>query len=354
MRKLKIICVVIFFILYSQITIANTSELVDVIEHVKRSVTLILIYANDNSTKQLSPRGTCAGFVINGQGHVLTNYHCVHKQEHLKLFYYDEEDLEEYDVEVIGTDPLADLALLRVFNQAKNVPNLKIIDNVSTLKDGMNVFAIGHPMGLPWSVSRGILSSTKRIARHPYIKAIQTDAAMNRGNSGGPLVNMQGEVIAINSLIISKNAQNAGLGISIRADIITSSLKKMINGEIVERPAIGVMVASFSTPNRRKQFLAKNPDIKSRIPNTFGLLITTKTDLPSGLHYLDMVVAINGIPMNNQLEYADELIKYKVGDHIKLLVIRKQRFKIVDIILKVLPIPVDKIYDSFLESNDDQ
>ena len=96
-------------------------------------------------------------------------------------------------------------------------------------------------------------------------------------------------------------------------------------------------------------FLANNTDIKSIIPNTFGLLITTKTNLPSGLHYLDMIVAINGIPMNNQLEYADELIKYKVGDHIELLVIRKQRFKIVNALLKVLPIPVDKIYDSFLK-----
>jgi serine protease Do len=342
---------VIFFILYSHITIANTSELVDVIERVKESITLIIIYAYDNSTKNLSPKGTCAGFVINEQSHVLTNYHCVHKQKHLKLYYFDEEDWKEYNVEVIGIDPLADLALLSVPNRIQKVPHLKIIDNVSSLKDGMNVFAIGHPMGLPWSVSRGIISSTKRIARHPFIKAIQTDAALNRGNSGGPLMNLQGEVIGINSLIISKNAQNAGLGISVRADVIKASIEKMIKGEAVERPAVGIMVASFSNTNARKQFLANNTDIKSIIPNTFGLLVTTKTDLPSGLHYLDMIVAINGSPINNQIEYAEQLIKHKVGDHIELIVIRKQRFKIVDVLLKVLPVPIDKIYDSFMKRN---
>ena len=349
MRKLKILCIVIFFILYSHITIATTSELLNVIERVKESITLIVIYVNDNSTKSLSPRGSCAGFVIDEQGHVLTNYHCVHKQEHIKLYYYDEEDWEEYEVTVIGTDPLADLALIRVSNRTKKVPHLTIVDNVSTIREGMSVFAIGHPMGLTWSVSRGIVSSSKRYARHPYVKAIQTDTALNRGNSGGPLMNMQGEVIGINSLIISKNAQNAGLGISVRADIIKASIEKMINGEKIERPAIGVMVASLNNINARKKFLADNPDIKSTVPNTFGLLIISKTDLADGLRYLDMIVAINSVPINNQLEYADELIKYKVGDYIKLLIIRKQRFIIVNVPLKVLGVPVDKLFDKAMQ-----
>jgi S1-C subfamily serine protease len=349
MRTIKIISLVIFFILYSHLIIANTSELLDVIEKVKESITVIVIYTTDNSTKILSPRGTCAGFVINDRGHVLTNYHCVHKQKHLKLYYYDKEDWGEYDVEVIGTDPLADLALLNMPTQTTKVPYLKIVDNVSNIRNGMSVFAIGHPMGLPWSVSRGIISSTDRYARHPFIKAVQTDTALNRGNSGGPLMTLQGEVIGINSLIISKNAQNAGLGISIRADIIKASIKKMVAGEQVERPAIGVAVASLNNVNVRKKFLVNNPDIKSIIPNTFGLLITNKLDLPNGLKYLDMIIAINNIPINNQLEYSDEIIKYNVGDYINLLIIRKQRFKIVKVPLKVLTVPVDRIFDSFMK-----
>ena len=315
---------------------------------VKESITVIVIYSTDNSTKLLSPRGTCAGFVVNDQGHVLTNYHCVHKQKHLKLYYYDKEDWGEYDVEVIGTDPLADLALLNIPTQTTKVPYLKIVDNMSSIRNGMSVFAIGHPMGLAWSVSRGIISSTDRYSRHPFIKAVQTDAALNRGNSGGPLMTLQGEVIGVNSLIVSKNAQNAGLGISVRADVVKESIKRMIVGEQVERPAIGVSVASLNNVHMRKKFLANNPDIKSTIPNIFGLLITNKLDLPNGLKYLDMIIAVNSIPINNQIEYSDEIIKYKVGDSINLLIVRKQRSKIVKVSLKVLVIPVDKLFDSFM------
>ena len=344
MKNLKKSCVLFFSVLCFSVTIAlaNISE---VIEDVKESIVVILLNTGEDLTNN-SPSGTCTGFVFNEVGHILTNYHCVHKQSVLRLFYFDEDDWEEYDVEVVGIDPLADLAVVAVPRREKPVPYLKLAESIDQIKEGMKVFAVGHPMGLPWSVSSGIISSTKRYSRHPFIKAFQTDAALNQGNSGGPLLNMKGEVIGINSMIVSKNAQNAGLGIVIRADIIKESLKSMIAGKKVTRPAIGIQIMTLPTPRARVNFLKKNPNLKVTIPNSFGLLVREAENLPAGLKSWDQIIAINGEPINNSLEFSDELIKYKVGEEIIIMVIRNKRNITLEVTLKELEIPVDKIYDN--------
>ena len=102
---------------------------------------------------------------------------------------------------MVGRDPLADLALLEVIDPPKTVPPLRFAEELP--KNGEDVFAMGHPMGMAWTVTKGIISSTDRHARHAFIKALQTDAAINVGNSGGPLLNMKGEIVGINTLIIS-------------------------------------------------------------------------------------------------------------------------------------------------------
>ena len=205
-------------------------------------------------------------------------------------------------------------------------------------------------MGMAWSLSKGIISSTERYARHPYIKSVQVDAAINKGNSGGPVFNDKGEIIGIATLMISKNDQNAGVGIAIRADIAEKSLAVMLEKGKVDRPALGIrIIPLYGKDNQREKILKDNPDINTSIPNTYGLLISDQnkpTDpLPKGLQAWDTVIGINNIAINNDVEFADQLGKYKIGDTVSINILRDKRFIQVDnITLKVFPVLTDKMY----------
>ena len=195
-----------------------------VIKKVKESVVILSMNPNADPETDPTKTGLCSGVVIDDVGHILTNFHCVYKQNYLRLYYYDQEDWQNYEVKVIGTDPLADLALLEVIDKEEPIPFLSFADNTKDIESGKEVFALGHPMGMAWTVTRGIISSTERYSRHPFIKTLQTDAAINKGNSGGPLMNMRGEIIGINALIISRISENAGVGLAIRGDIVKTSV----------------------------------------------------------------------------------------------------------------------------------
>ena len=344
MEKLKrvfLLCFSIFIfsgVLYSE-TISP-----EVIEKVRESI--VLLSSNESSTPSAqSPNALCAGVVIDEIGHILTNFHCIYKQKIINLYYYDENDWKEYEVKVVGKDPLADLALLEVPKRTKKVPYLKITD-VDDIQLGMEVFAFGHPMGMAWSLSRGIISSKDRHSRHPYIKSLQTDAAINKGNSGGPLLNLKGEIVGINTLMISRNQQNAGVGISIRSDVVKNSLVKMLERGRVDRPAIGVMIISLlGRENQRNTLIKDNPELKKILPNTYGLLIRKDpAELPVGIEVWDTIVGVNNIPVNNGVEFSDQLIKYNIGTKIKLTLIRNKRYIQVEVPLKVLPVPADLMY----------
>ena len=163
-----------------------------IFKRVKESVVILSMNPNVDPDTDPSQSALCSGVVVNDIGHILTNFHCVYNQNYIKLFYYDKEDWQTYDVNVIGLDPLADLALIEVIGKKESMPYIKFADNTENLSEGTEVFALGHPMGMPWTFSKGIISSNERYARHPFIKVLQTDAAINVGNSGGPLLNMKG------------------------------------------------------------------------------------------------------------------------------------------------------------------
>ena len=188
----------------------NNNDFSSVIERVKASIVYVMASDLEDPTTNPAQNSACSGVVVE-KNYIITNYHCIHNQKFLRIFYWDENDWEEHEVSIIGRDPLADLALLEVTDRETPAPFLKFAEG--ELKAGDEVFAMGHPMGMTWTVTKGILSNTDRFARHPYVKAVQTDAAINRGNSGGPLMNMKGEIVAINSLMISKVNENAGIAI---------------------------------------------------------------------------------------------------------------------------------------------
>jgi len=347
MEKLRRVLLLCFSILiFCGVSVQAITK--EVIEEVRRSV--VLLSLNTLKNPPVNARNAlCSGTVINEQGHILTNFHCVYKQKTINMYYWDEDDWHEYNVKIIGEDPLADLAILEVIGLTRKVPYLKFAKK-DDIYSGEEVFAFGHPMGMAWSLSKGIISSIERYARHPYINSIQVDAAINKGNSGGPVFNEKGEIVGIATLMVSRTNQNAGVGLAVKGDLAEKSLAVMLEKGKVNRPALGVMIIPlFGKANQREKIFKDNPDINTSIPNTYGLMISNKnkpTDpLPKGLKAWDTIIGINDIAINNDIEFAEQLGKYKIGDTVSLNILRDKRFIQVDnITLKVFPVPTKLMY----------
>ena len=357
MKSIKYYSLICFFILCVPFNISateNDNVLVDardalkfesVIERAKKSVVLLSMNPNVDPETEPKKSGLCSGVVVDDIGHVLTNFHCVYNQNYIRLYYYDEDDWQNYEVNVIGLDPLADLALIKVIGKEEPIPHLEFAEDAGKIKSGTDVFALGHPMGMAWTVTKGIVSSTERYSRHPFIKALQTDAAINKGNSGGPLLNMKGEIVGINALIVSKNQQNAGVGLAIRGDIVKKSFESMLVTGRVDRPAVGIMIMPLAQGKQRNKIIKEYPKLKPEfIPNTFGVFVRPDEHLPKGLKKFDTIIGVNGEMTNDGLQFSDELYKYKIGETITLTIIRKRRYLKIDVPLKVFPVNADKMY----------
>ena len=347
MEKLKLFVLLCFSIL---VFFVNPAQAIDkeVIENVKRSVVLLSVNKL-NEPPVTTPNSLCSGMSINEKGYILTNFHCVYKQETINLYFWDENDWTEYQVEVIGEDPLADLALLKVIGLERKVPYLKFSKS-EDIYTGLEIFAFGHPLGMAWSLSKGIVSNNERYARHPYIKSIQVDAAINKGNSGGPIINEKGEIVAVAALMVSRTNTNAGVGLGIRADVAKKSLAEMLLSGKTDRPALGVKVIALTgKKSQQKEILKRHPSINTTIPNSYGLLISDDNEptnpIPEGLKPWDTIIGINDVLINTDVEFADQLIRYKIGEKITVNIIRNKRYMTVgDITLKTFTVPTDKLY----------
>jgi len=352
MKSIKYYSLICFFIIFSCVpfNISATEnedepKFESVIERAKKSVVILSMNPNVVPETDPSKTGLCSGVVIDDIGHVLTNFHCVYNQNYIRLYYYDENDWQNYEVNVIGLDPLADLALISVLGKEEPIPHLEFADDMKNIAAGTEVFALGHPMGMAWTVTKGIISSNERYARHPFIKAIQTDSAINKGNSGGPLMNMKGEIVGINALIISRISENAGVGLAIRGDVVKKSFESMLTTGRVDRPAVGIMIMPLSQRNQRDKIIKDFPKLKPKfIPNTFGVFVRPDVNIPRGLKKFDTIIGINDVMTNDGLEFSDEVYKYNIGDTVTLTLVRKQRFLKVDIKLKVFPVNADLMY----------
>jgi len=358
MKSIKYFSLICFFILcvpFNISAIENDNVLVtardelkfeSVIERAKKSV--VILSTNPNVDPETAPKqtGLCSGVVIDEVGHILTNFHCVYNQNYIRLYYYDEDDWQNYEVNVIGLDPLADLALIKVIGKEEPMPHLEFAEDAGKIKAGTDVFALGHPMGMAWTVTKGIISSTERYARHPFVKAIQTDSAINKGNSGGPLMNMKGEIVGINALMMSRTTQSAGIGLAIRGDVVKASYETMSVHGKVDRPAVGIQVMSVGTKKLKDIILKKFPDLKPEwIPNTRGLFVGSENkDNPKNIKQFDTIIGIGGVLVNTGLQFSDELIKYGVGETIFVMIVRKKVHLTVEATLKVFPVEPEKLY----------
>ena len=188
------------------------------------------------------PRGGVSqgtGFLISGDGYVLTNHHVVEGADDIVVRLGDRNELK---ATLVGSDPLSDIALLKV--EGKGLPVLRIGDSRS-LKPGQWVVAIGSPFGFDHSVTAGVVSGVGRRSLDPsqqYVPFIQTDVAINRGNSGGPLLNTRGEVVGVNSQIFSNSGGYMGVSFAIPIEVAMNAVRQLRDTGKVVRGQLGVRI----------------------------------------------------------------------------------------------------------------
>ncbi len=196
---------------------------------------------DEDDAPRREARGAGTGFIISGDGRIVTNAHVIEDADRVEVTLTDGRSLE---AEVIGMDRATDVALIQI--EADALPTLAF-GTSGALKVGQNVIAVGNPFGLGNSVTTGIISALGRDLRAgPFDDFIQTDAAINRGNSGGPLLNPEGEVIGMNTAIISPTGGSIGLGFAVPSEMVQEIVADLSDDGTVSRGWLGVQIAPVS------------------------------------------------------------------------------------------------------------
>ena len=262
--------------------------------------------------RQEKRSGEGSGFFISDDGYILTNNHVVKDAVKVKIFNLDN---EEFTAKIVGTDPKTDLALLKI--STKNVPFINLGDS-SAVEVGEWVLAIGNPFGQDLTVTSGIISATGRqLGMAQYEDFLQTDAAINMGNSGGPLINMKGEAIGINSTILTPSAGNIGIGFAIPANMAKKVVADLKTKGKVVRGWFGIQIQNISEGD------AKDLDLP-----TAGVLVSrVEENSPAqraGLKRYDLIVAINGKAVKSAADLQMEIANSAPGDEISVAIYRNR------------------------------
>lgn len=180
--------------------------------------------------------GAGSGSILDKQGHVLTNFHVIEGAQRARVTLYTG---TSYEATLVGHDAPNDIAVLRVAAPAEELFPIEFGDS-SRLKVGQRIYAIGNPFGLDRTMTIGIISSLNRSLGRSFRSMIQVDAALNRGNSGGPLLNSRGRLVGMNTAIASSTGENTGVGFAIPANTLARVVPQLIENRRVVRPDIGI------------------------------------------------------------------------------------------------------------------
>lgn len=256
--------------------------------------------------------GSGTGFVVRNDGYIVTNNHVVANAGKIEVSF---QNGKTYDAKVIGTDAFSDLAVLKI--DGKNLPTLDF-GNSSKVRPGEFSIAIGSPMGFKHTVTFGIISAVGRDVRdiNGNINFLQTDAAINKGNSGGPLINIKGEVIGVNTAIITKGfAQN--IGFAIPADIARNVIDDLIKDKIVHRPWIGIAMAEVN--EQIAESLNLPPDTKGV---AVGEVFKGSPAGAGGIISKDVIQKMDGKTVESPKEVRDYILSRKVDQLVKINLLR--------------------------------
>ncbi|BBA85306.1 serine endoprotease [endosymbiont of Sipalinus gigas] len=282
-----------------------------------------LFNRNNNKYKQFEGLGS--GVIINSKkGYIVTNNHVVNGANLIKVQLYDG---REFNAKLIGCDEQTDLALLRIFS-FNDLVEIKIADS-DNIRIGDFVIAIGNPFGLGQTVTSGIISALGRSGLNidGLENFIQTDASINKGNSGGPLINLNGELIGINTAILAPNGGNIGIGFAIPSNIVTNLSKQIINYGEVKRGQLGIRGTELNFD------IAQALNINIRQGAFVNEVITGSAADKSGIKAGDIIISINNKPIKSFSELRVKIGITSPGETIKLGILRNNKIKFFSVIL---------------------
>ena len=267
---------------------------------------------------QLQPAGSGTGFILTEDGYIITNNHVVEGSDELLVIF---EDGTEVDAELVGTDPLTDLAVLQVDGE---VPATVELGDSGELRVGESVIAIGSALGeYTNTVTQGIVSGLGRTLESQtgasLENMIQHDAAINPGNSGGPLFNMQGQVVGVNTAVVRQAAAGVdaeGLGFSIPSNTVMEIANQLIENGTVERPYLGISYQLLSPQ------LAASLDLGIDQGALVQEVVPGGPSAEAGLEANDVIISIAGEEINEDTSLQDVLFQQQPGDTVDLEVYR--------------------------------
>lgn len=283
--------------------------------------------------KYIQPiKGAGSGVIISPEGYIVTNNHVIENADKIEVTLNNK---KTYTAELIGRDPTTDLAVLKI--EANNIHHL-IYGNSDNLRIGEWVLAVGNPFNLTSTVTAGIVSAKSRdinilgsdpITNMSSIESfIQTDAAVNPGNSGGALVNTKGELIGINTAIKSNTGSYAGYSFAIPSNIVRKVVNDIIEFGNVQRAYIGVSIQNIT------QELAEEKDIEDLNGVYINGLAENGSAKDAGIKEGDIVKAINGIAVKNANELQAKVGEYRPGDEIEVSLLRGEKEITKKVVLK--------------------
>ncbi|WP_261885918.1 Do family serine endopeptidase [Vibrio pomeroyi] len=276
-------------------------------------------------TRERPFRGLGSGVIIDAKkGHIVTNYHVINGADDIKVKLYDG---REYDAELIGGDQMSDIALLKL-EKAKNLTQIKVADS-DKLRVGDFSVAIGNPFGLGQTVTSGIVSALGRsgLNLENFENFIQTDAAINSGNSGGALVNLNGELIGINTAILGPNGGNVGIGFAIPSNMMKNLTEQILDFGEVKRGMLGVQGGEVTSE------LAEALGYESSKGAFVSQIVPDSAADKAGLKAGDIIVSINGKRIDTFSELRAKVATLGAGKQIELGVVRDGKSKTFDVTL---------------------
>lgn len=288
------------------------------------------LFGNGNARKSQPVLGSGSGVIISSDGYIVTNNHVVKGSNLISVILYDK---RSYDAEVVGQDPVTDLALLKI--DEEDLPKMDMGDS-DALKLGEWVLAVGNPFNLTSTVTAGIISAKARTLglsnnRMSIEAFLQTDAAVNPGNSGGALVNEKGELVGINTAIESRTGSYSGYSFAIPVAIVKKVVGDFIKYGKVQRAFLGVSIQSVDAALAKDKGLEKIEGIFISDVNSGGAAYR------AGVQPGDVLLSINGKKVNANSELLEQISKYQPGDKIRVLIKRDEKKKQFEILLRNKP-----------------
>jgi S1-C subfamily serine protease len=291
-----------------------------------------------------------SGFVIDKGGHIVTNYHVIEGARSVSVSFSDNESMK---ARIVGSDPSTDIAVLQVDAHSRALTPLPL-GNSDGVHVGDSVVAIGNPLGLERTVTAGIVSALQRVIQAPNSYSIdhviQTDAALNKGNSGGPLLDAHGDVIGVNSQIQSETGGNIGIGFAVPINTVKTVAAEIIKTGHAEHAFLGIRVQAV-TPQIARLF---------RLPAEQGLLVASvergsaaaKAGLRAGTQEVtvagetyplggDLIVSADGVQLSSLDQLRDVISRKRPGNKVSLEIWRGDNKQTLDVTLGRQPSPPD-------------